>query len=93
MDIERKEYIVLDADKERRDMNSHLVNGVKKPNQRVPWFERDPDTGKYNLTDNVVVEITGVTIDGKKFDLTKVAFFRTNQVQPIPKGEHSPAFR
>ena len=45
VDTGKKEYIVLDSMKDRRDSNSLHINGVRKPNQRVPWIVADPNTG------------------------------------------------
>ena len=94
VDVERKEYIVLDSDKDRRDSYSHQINGVKKPNQRVPWYMLDPNNPKiWLLTEVVIVQICPVIRFGKKYlNLSKVDFLQKPQVQALPKGEHTPAF-
>ena len=92
VDEEREEYIVLDSMKERRDSNSIQVSGVKKPNQRVPWYMKDPSTGKANLTDNVIIRIVWAIFDEEMCDLRQVDFFSKEQVKIIPKGDGSPAY-
>ena len=86
---------MLDSMKDRRDENCRKVNGVIKPNQRVPWYVQDPVTGLLNPSDVVIVQITGVYIkegDYVDYDLRRVPFFEKDEVKPIPKGEHSPAY-
>ena len=92
VDEENKEYIVLDSMRDRRDEHSRRVNGVKKPNQRVPWYVQDPNTGRLSPSEVVIVQITRVYFKEGDYDLRRVPFFEKNQVKPLPKGEHSPAY-